>query len=379
VSSEQDAEERKRKKWLYGCLGGCLGLVLVVGGCIAVGLYLTFRPVRVLPAETFLSAETRAFAVVRIRGDDPGLVALIEAFASNPPEMSQLDERWRKRLRGQARQMGKDVRRWTPIHIVAVGTRGDHEGELKGGLAVSLGGVSAVIARVVRLQARATGAGRATTREYKDVVLYGSDEKGLFAAVKNNLMIAGDAALMRDWIDRIQAHEATRAEGPTEQEPVPRFEGDPLLVGICEKMDSSLPLAFATLNTQGEVEFLLSRINEAKDKDDTTDYVELGRSLGLTDGRLKALGGGMKVLSSDKGAFFLIGRCQDEDFARELAARLRLAMTKLQDKGAIENLSVSAEANAVRVDAQIPDLQKRIRSAVERADKDASPLPESGG
>ncbi|MHC4789661.1 MAG: hypothetical protein ACYS8K_10740, partial [Planctomycetota bacterium] len=71
-----ESEWRRRRRWIWGCTGGCLGFMVVVAAAIFLAFRFLGRPVPVVPPETFVHPETEALLVARVEHDDPLLVGL---------------------------------------------------------------------------------------------------------------------------------------------------------------------------------------------------------------------------------------------------------------------------------------------------------------
>lgn len=115
--------EAKNKRILFGCLGGCgLMLLLVVGSCVTFTVWLN-TPGEVLEPQVLLGADTSGYVEWTLRLEDPGTAALVESLIehldainrrSNSPLPGGLGEFFSDR---QRKGMERDMQKLFPIVV----------------------------------------------------------------------------------------------------------------------------------------------------------------------------------------------------------------------------------------------------------------------
>jgi len=75
-------DDRRRKRWVWGCTGGCLGFLVAVGALIFLAYYVLSRPMPVPAAEALVAPGASALLVVRIEPDDPLPLEIVSRLAA---------------------------------------------------------------------------------------------------------------------------------------------------------------------------------------------------------------------------------------------------------------------------------------------------------
>ncbi|NLW50083.1 MAG: hypothetical protein GXY85_04460 [Candidatus Brocadiaceae bacterium] len=247
---DQERLLRQRKRWMWGCTGGCLGLIVVVGLAI-IGIYMWFaRALPVPDAEVFLTPQTRAFLFVSIRRDDPMMVEVPVRLALRPDVGNRMPIK-----ADQPEQMREGVVYVAPIRLVVLGTAAAGEDGVRWGLAVSITRLGRLLDAVLRQVAAKKELPK--PEPYRGGAIWPAPAGGAFAARTNIYMVAEDAILLRTWLDGIEA--AVRPDDEPAAAPLPAGM-DPQLLGAYDRLDRDSPVRFACLNTRGELAALLARV-----------------------------------------------------------------------------------------------------------------------
>ena len=152
--TDQERLFRRRRKWIWGCTGGCLSL-MVVAAAVLIGIWMWLgKGQPVPPAEAFLTARTGTFVFVRIEPDDPMMVEVPVRLAMQPAVSNQVPTKDNRPLRVDAERMREVVTKVGPIQLVLVGTRSEGEPPLRWGVAASVGHFGRALDFVLQSTAR---------------------------------------------------------------------------------------------------------------------------------------------------------------------------------------------------------------------------------
>jgi len=349
--SDQERLFRQRRKWIWGCTCGCLVLMLAAAAVI-IGVYMWFaRALPVPAAEAFLTPEAGAFLFVRIAPDDPMMVEVPVRLAMEPSVQGRVPTKDDQPMQVDAEQMRAAVVGVAPMQLIVLGTVAEDEPQVRWGLAVSITRLGRLLDAVLgRLVAKMGPAG---SEEYKGgTIVTMADEEGAFGFRTNTYMVAEEKALLRAWLDGIQA-DAERGGDP-EAEPAPLPAGmDPQLLEAHDSLDRNSPVRFACLNAHGEVADLLSKLPGK-------EVAARLRQAGMAGPGVLCVSGQLQSMNSRDASLTLRISCADD----RTAAGIEAALTELIDDE--ERTPHLRDPLVLRQDGGVVELTGRIENLADR-------------
>ena len=362
--SDEERLQRRRKKWIWGCTGGCLGLMGAVTAAI-IGIYLwCARALPMPPPETFLTPGTSAFLFVRVAPDDPMMLEVPVRLAMLPGVRGQVPTKDGRPLKANANTIRSAVLGVAPVQLVFVGEPADGA-RFHWGVALSIsrfGRLFGPIARALIAQG-AREQGLAQPETYKGAAISVAEGGAAFAVHRNSYMAALDKPLLRAWLDGLQA-ERERAEPPEGAVPLPAGL-DPRLLDAYDRLDRRSPVRFACLNAHGEVGGLLDLLPLEPAR------ARL-RAAGMAGPGVLSVGGQLRSLNSRDASLALRIACADEGAVE----RIQTALAALADG---EELTPHFREPAVRrQDGTAVELTARIENLPDRVAALADHLADQG-
>ncbi len=365
------AEEQTRKKWLWGCCGGCGGLVLLSVIAVAVGLYFLLRSRPLVPPETFLSPSADAFMIIQVSPDDEDLVRMLQEFVKNPPAELELTEKQKKRLMGRADRVADDLAQVLPLNLVVTARHIEPRAQAAArkfafGAILSIKGFSGLGRFVLKLIIGSLPQEGGRVEHYKEVDIGISQGGACLAALNNNFMFAGDTETIETWIDRIGEQELLMKQAEEGKKTVLPYEGPEALKRMFERLDRSSRLLFASLNSHGEVKAFLEALQRAElvgEGGDAGKEVAMLVETGITSPRVHAVGGTGHIVGPDTMELQLLVECDDEEFAAALLDQLLAVLGNLAPELGIEALEGTLDGSLVRLKFSKPGLQEALHKA----------------
>lgn len=344
--------DRRRKKWVWGCTGGCFGFLVAVAALGYLGLRLLGQAVPLVPPEAFLPPDAGGFLFVRVEADDPLMVETAVRLLMLPAVQEAARDRLGQELRIEAEVARSAVSSAAPVQGVAVlRKRPDQEG-LDGGLVLSTHRWSRFYRRVLAAaMKRMTDAG-ATRSEHKHAVMVVT-ERGTAVAVRtNNFMWAGRRELADYWIDRLEERRALEAGAGEAGAPVAKITADGTLRAAYERLDGDQAVRFACVNARGELAALLAMMPEGRVR-------ELLEASGMTAPEVVSLSGQMASLNSMDAVLTLFVECADPDATQRLSEALAALAEELGPASPFGEVKVERESDTVlRVEAHVENVPK---------------------
>ncbi len=354
------ADEKRRRKWVWGCTGGCLAFIVTIVAVGAISMYLLMRPVPVVPPETFVTPEAAAFLFVRIEPDDPLMVETAVRMASRRgvstiwPELRQ-----QVRAKGGAQppmdaaNVRNIVLTVAPVQLVGVLRPGDGEESFHGAVAVGIEKASKLFTVWARLAVKSGAAGSAVS-EYKEAfVLTGPDGK-TFAIRRNNYLWADRAETVRSWVDRLEERRAREEEADGGEGTVPALEVDAALKAAYERLDRDLPIRFACGNAHGELQIFLALLPKGPVHNRLA-------AAGVGSEKIVSVAGQMQGLNNRDAALRIYVDCADSEFAQRLQETLEGLLTEAPDSAPLKEVRVKREEDTVlKIDARIENLPDKL-------------------
>jgi hypothetical protein len=359
--SDQERLFRQRKKWMWGCTGGCLGLMVVLAAVI-IGIWLWFAHALPVPAaEAFLTPTTSAFLFVRIGPDDPMMVEVPVRLAVQPVVRSQVPTKDNQPMQVDPERMRKAVIWAAPIQMIVIGTVSEDDPQiLHWGVAVSVTALGRALDAV--LKGLASKQGLPAPEPYKGgSIVMVPDQGGGFALRTNTYMIAEQKALLRAWLDGIQAdlaRDARSEAGPALPEGLA-----PQLVEAYDSLDRSSPVRFGCLNAHGEIAALLARL-PAK------EVAARLTKAGMGGPGVRSLSGQLRSMNSRDAALTLRVSCADDGTAAAVEAALKELVGNGEKTPHLRDPLVQARGDhTVELTGRIENLPDRIADLVSEAEQ----------
>ena len=293
--TDEDRLHRRRKKWIWGCTGGCLGLMVAVTVGI-IGIYLWFaRALPLPPPETFLTPGTSAFLFVR----------------------GQVPTKDGRPLEANVDTIRAAVLGVAPAQLVFASAPADGA-EPRWAVALSISRFGRVIGPIARglIAQQAREQGLAQPETYKGGAISVADGGAAFAVRANSYMVAEEESFLRAWLDALQA-ERERPEPPEGAAPLPAGM-DPGLLDAYDRLDRESPVRFACLNAHGEVAALLDGLPSEQVR---ARLLEAG----MAGAGVRSVSGQLLSMNSLDAALTLRISCADE----ETAAGIETALSEL--------------------------------------------------
>ena len=359
--------ERRARRWVWGCTGGCLGCIVI----LLVGIYLGVRhfmqPVVVVPPQTFLTRDTSAFLFVRV---DPQVPLMMETAADvilrpevigvipiKPGEQIDLD-----------REKSVDyLSSFAPVQAVLALQPEKEADVIHGGLAVSVRSGSRLLSALVKQGIKAP----VTFHEYKGAEIAALSENAYVALRENNYMSSDREELLKAWagnlmLERQREEQAAQGGHP----PAPALIISPALKRPYDRLDSSLPIVFASLNTRHELASLTALISN----EDARRLIEY---TGIVSDGVLSLAGQVRPLSPRDAELTLFIDCADADLAGRMRDRLEgAAGGSGGDVWPLKDTAVAVQDGTVlKVTGRINDLPAKVADIVAAVIRRAGQAP----
>ncbi|MFO8008457.1 MAG: hypothetical protein R6V05_12060 [Candidatus Brocadiia bacterium] len=350
-------------KLLWGCLGGCLGFIVIVGIAIGIGGWLLMRATAVDPPETFAAEQTTTFLSVRVEPENPAVAEWAIRTVMHESLAGQVPQDQFEPLQRDVSQAVDSVRGMAPVQMVGVLRPADEEGEFRGGAVISM-------YRMSRMFALATAGLRETavsTTGYKDVDIYALQSGARYARDRNNFMLADSKEIIEAWVDRSETRRQRVKEAGEGGPAPPQPAGAEKMVAAFGRLDREAPILFACANGHGELDYFAEALPEQA-------APELRALIEQTGDQIASVAAQVEALNPDDGQLTLWWECDDAAAAAALAEGLRTALPALGEGEALSNVNVSVEEDTVvraeaRVEA-VPDKLARFLAAGLEAQKD---------
>ncbi|MFW6044715.1 MAG: hypothetical protein ACOCR1_03125 [Planctomycetota bacterium] len=390
-NASQDTKPDK-SKWMWYSCGGCVGLA--IAGLVGLGVlfYFLVRAQPVLPPDTFFQSDVDGLMVLQLRPEHDALGELIRDLAEDPPQSLNLSEEEREQLQTQADQIPENLNDVAPLQLVLLAKHlkeasdtieivqmtdmemvekltagpGDKKRFSFAG-AASVKPYSGFLRWVVSgiIQSFEEEGGESET--YEDVIIGRSPNNTHYlSAVENNFFFAEDRQRITDWIDTVHG-QADRDE--EDSSATGTFTGPDRLKSLYNRLDTEHPVLFAMDNSDGQLEDLLTTLEEV-DADEAQNGVPsltkvlsgLVKSIGLDSSDVQAAGGTFTVASADTGEISLVAECTNQEAAGRIADDFTGAIREAYGEGEDVNVSDESEDGIMILRITVRNLQSAIRS-----------------
>ncbi len=322
--------ERKRRarRWVWGCTGGCFGIILLMALIVWAGARYLLQPMPLPPPQTFLSPQTSAFLVARVDPDDP--LAALTAERLFP------DERMAETL----------LDLFAPVQCVVVLEPGEPEGVVHGGMAASVNKAWRLLPYMVKRMI-----GKPFSRQ-DGAEVTSLDATSHLGICRNTALSADTDELLKRWIGRLNA--GARAEGGPAG-----IEVSAALKRAYDRLDADLPLLFVCLNRHGELASLAGLIADE-------DARQVIRQTGLTGEGVVSLSGQLRPVDPRSAEVTFLIDCGDRADAEAMADRLRAAVRQLGRKWSLRATTIEVQPpGVVVVKGRLDDVPGTVAGLVE--------------
>ncbi|MCK4283797.1 MAG: hypothetical protein KAX44_05735 [Candidatus Brocadiae bacterium] len=348
------AEEKRRRKWVWGCTGGCLAFIVTVGAVVVIAVYLLMRSVPVVPPETFVTPEAAAFLFVRIEPEDPLMVETAVRLASRPELRQRVRTKDGEQLSMDAARARDVVLTVAPIQLVGVLRPGDGEERFHRAVAVCIHKASRFFTMWARMAVKSGAEAGSAVSEYKGAAVLTTPEGKTFAVRRNNYLWADRAETVRAWVDRLEERRAREEEAAGGEEAVPPLDAAPTLKAAYERLDRDLPIRFACGNAHGELRVFLALLPKGPVRNRLA-------AAGAGSEKVVSVAGQMQGLNNRDAALRIYVDCADSGFAQRLLETLEAVVAEAPDSAPLKEVRVKREEGTVlKMDARIENLPDKI-------------------
>jgi hypothetical protein len=305
---------RRRITALSCVLIGCATVLVAIIVLVVVAVYALTRRHPMAPAEALMAPGWPCYVVLELRADDPRTLQ----FVMGGPGPA---------LQNGQRLEPEKLAFLLPVRAAASLRPADNKEKREVFLGTSMGGSAGVWRLILALVTRSAERDpKAKVEKYKGVKLYGTGEGQWLAGMRNHLLVAPGADLVKGGVDRLR--------GIRPGEPVP-FPGPPELADLYAGLDAKAPCRFVCTNAQGECAALLAGLKG--------EFEKPLADLDLPWSEVAALGGTIQPESAEKVAVRMRLQCRGEDSAALVKAALDRPETAIALGQTIEDLQTEAE------------------------------------
>ncbi|KPK64625.1 MAG: hypothetical protein AMK73_04610, partial [Planctomycetes bacterium SM23_32] len=191
-------DDRRRKRWVWGCTGGCLGFLVAVGALIFLAYYVLSRPMPVPAAEALVAPGASALLVVRIEPDDPLPLEIVSRLAAEQ-EVGEAVAGDDARARAAfADATGDLAHSAAPMQAVVTWEPGDEEGAFHWTQAFAVRRWGRLMGMFIR--GRLLDSGALAVGRYRKADLLKTTGKEVYVGVRRNVFVAADRRDSVEWV-----------------------------------------------------------------------------------------------------------------------------------------------------------------------------------
>ncbi len=354
-------EQKRRRKWIWGCTGGCLGFLVAVTVVALVGARVVKkaleRPQPLVAPELLVTADTDALVFATVEPDDPLMVDAAVQLLMMPSIREKAPTREGRRLTMDADTTRVNLERIAPIQAVLLLERLGEPGPTGKGLIVSVQRYAPLLALLARSVLKAQK-DKGSTTEYKGATLLITQDGTAVAVRDNSLMAANREDLARAWIDSLELHTPSD-EGPEQALPLAELQAGPLLKSAYGMLSRTAPIRFACGNAHGELQALLSVIPEDQGREELA-------ATGVASPKVLSLSGQFESLNNLDAMLALFVACADAESAGELRQKLQQFADAAGDSASLKEVAIEQVSDAaLRIVARVPNLPDKVVSVAE--------------
>jgi len=346
-------QKKRRKKWLWGCTGGCLGFMVAVLVLFLALMRFVRQPVPIPPAEAFLTPSTEAFVVVKVDPRDPLMVDIPVQVVRTRALSQKVPTKGGRPLGEDAAQVRGWLAKVIPMQMVVVLEPGEGAVPFNRGAALAIHRYSRFCRFIATSYLEgAAKRGELSLERHEGAAMATTREGGTVAVMGNSFLAADSKATVMQWVDRLAIEEAARKQRGPQPAPEPAVSAE--LGAARALLDTDQPILFACLNSRGHVLGLLGLMPEGQARNALS-------AAGLASRSVTSLSGQLKSINSRDAMLTIFLRCSNAAFAAQLREKLeRIATTSSEAAPLRETRVALQEETVVRVEARVEDLAQKI-------------------
>lgn len=347
------SESRRRRRWVWGCTGGCLGFIVAAGALVAGFIWYLRCPQPVVPPETFVTPDTGAVLFVRVEPDNPLMVEAAVRLAMLRVVWEKVPTKEGRKLQMDAEAARDAVLRAAPLQVVVLLQPGQEPGRFDTGAVFSVHKFSRAYAMAVRgvIKRRAQDG---TVSEHNGATVFVNGDGKVLAVRGNNYMTADREEIVTQWMARLEQQRAREERWPEGEQPVPELDADAPVRAAYERLDRKLPILFACVNSHGELAALLSLAPDGETRQALV-------AAGAASPNVVSVSGQIEGLDYPDAALRLYVECSDAGFAERLQEALEELVQAAGDASPLREIVVRRKDGALlRIDARIEDLPDKL-------------------
>ncbi len=343
-----EAKSGKKSRLLWGCVGGCLGIVVLVLVLIGVGVWWAVGAVPVVPPETFVKEESVGFGIVEMREDDSAMKRFVARTLQEPALA-----RGAQQETVRAEQLGS----LAPLQGVLIVSQ-DGGRRLSVGGVISVGRFSRPLGKILAGQTPATG-------EYKRTTIHARGRRFL-GIRKNNFMWGASEEHIREWTDRLVKQRGAKTS-------TAEIAPSGVLQEAYDRTEKSHPVRFAWLNESGQLRHFLERFEESVPAKTLLDA-------GIASESVLSLAGDAHPMNEEDVALTFWIQCSDAEKAGTVRDGLLGATGSVQETFGVQEVQAElVGGNIVEVRGTFRGVPQKIARLAERLQAGAGARRQFGG
>ncbi len=345
---EFDRAERRFKRWIWGCTGGCLALIVAFFIVVVIVVHVLMSAAPVAPPGAFVHPEATVFIAACVRPDDPLMVDLPYHVATQPAIRRLLTSRAGEGFAFDPEQCRNIALEAAPVQLVAVLQPNPDSDGLIGGYAFAIHRGGRLMRLAVGAYQDALGEAGATVSTYRDAQLAAGTDEPVVAYFHNNFMLAHDREMAKRWIDELAAFAGVAADDDEDGGGLPEvvsIEGP--LRPVLGRVDRSQPILFAATNANGELAALLRRVcPDPRVREKVSDA-------GLVSDSIFSIAAQLRPLNAVSALITTRIECATASDAESLVSRLDVLFGQIPDGTPLRRITVNARETVVTVNAEL--------------------------
>jgi hypothetical protein len=369
MSLMAEDSRRRRRRWVWGCTGGCLGFMLISFLLIVITMRVfVVKPQRVVHPETFLTPKTQGFVFVKLVKGDPLLPEVVRALLIAEPGGRAV--RNKSGEAADTEMVTTLLNRAAPVQIVVIFETGE-AGLVLGGTAAAYKYAPLVVGFLRALLSQDARAGQAAFQEYNGARLF-AGQNNIVVIRGNNFGFTELPDTARFWVDRLAERRKLEKRADADAIPVPDVPSREELVLAHGRLAGSVPVRFAIVDVRGEAAWILSRFPEGPVREALAAASGEGQAVVSVAGQIESL-------DADSGGLSLFVECADEASAEKLRAAIEAIAERQAEGGTLGDLGVRLQGEkVVAISAVIDGLPQKAVALVrhlEAAGEEAAQAP----
>jgi hypothetical protein len=355
---------RRRRRWIWGCTGGCLGVLLVLFAVVG-GFVLWLRhPLPVAPPEVFVSPDAVGFLVVRVEADDPFMVeaavrlsqltAVRRGLPAKRPDVFRLDPAI---VRGT-------LLRVSPVQLVVVARPAAEGASPEMGAAAAMRAYSRLYRYLALAMMKKRAGDQAARESYRGASLITIPGGSVQAVLDNNFMLAPGRDTVTGWVDSLVRFR----EGESGRGAPALSVAEPLKVAY-GRLGPQSPVRLAAFKAHGELAAALKQLAE--------DWPDAEREVVSTLApHVVTVAAQLAPMNNLDAALTVFVECDDPQVAAALCDAVAKTASHPGATDPLRELSAAVEdGRVVKVQARIENVPGRLAALLEAPRRAPPRLP----